>query len=589
VKSKKLDWQLKKIIELLQNEQAHKADALLNQYLLSYPNNFDALYLKGVICGSLSNTADCVSYLLRAEKINSDHELLQYNLAKALSDVGNDIEAISHHKKVLELSPQNYKAWNNYGNSLSKLGRFNDALIKFDHAIALNGQYAEAYFNRGVVLKELKRFQESIDSYEKAIEIKSSFPEAFINRAILFQELSLFKEALESIEIAIGIKCDSALAHCNRGAILYDLKKFDEAAKSYERAIELDANYAEAHFNKGNALKELRQIDQAISSYEKAIELRPEYSEAHYNKALLLLLIGDLRNGFMGYEWRWKNSEISKLAGEREFDVEKRWDGNVTLVNKTILIYSEQGLGDTINFCRYVGLLEGLGAKIILEVQKPLVELLNNIKGVKKVITRGDKLPLYDYFYPLMSLPFAFRTELSSIPVTIPYVSSNRDKKEEWARRLGAKRKFRVGLVWSGSLELKDDKNRSIKLNEITPHLPSSVDYVSLQKEVRDNDKNALAESAVEHFGEYLNDFSDTAGLCDLMDLVVSVDTSVAHLAGALGKPVWLLLPYTPDWRWLLDREDSYWYPNIKLYRQGPDRKCDSVLSNIKKDLMKIL
>jgi hypothetical protein len=333
-------------------------------------------------------------------------------------------------------------------------------------------------------------------------------------------------------------------------------------------------------------LNELKQLDAALTSYDRAIELKSDYAEAYWNKSLALLLQGEFIKGFNEYEWRWKNENIKKMAGERSF-TQPLWLGKESLVNKTILLYSEQGLGDSIQFCRYAMLVAELGAKIILEVQKPLVNLLQNLTGVSQLIAKGSALPEFDYQCPLLSLPLAFKTELKSIPIQKAYLKSSTAKLDVWSKRLGEKSNPRIGLVWSGSTGHKNDHNRSLTLTDVLKHLPPNFEYVSLQKEVREGDKDALIKSTIKHYGDQLVDFTDTAALCDLMDIVISVDTSVAHLAGALGKTTWILLPYVPDWRWLLDRDDSPWYASVKLYRQDEDRQYAPVLERVANDLMK--
>ncbi len=277
------------------------------------------------------------------------------------------------------------------------------------------------------------------------------------------------------------------------------------------------------------------------------------------------------------------------ISDTRDFYV-PQWLGAESLQDKTILLHAEQGFGDTIQFCRYVPLVAKLGAKVILEVQRPLVKLLSGLEGVSLIVARGDKIPVFDYHCALLSLPLAFRTELHTIPSVSRSIVSDKSKAANWATTLGKKTKPRVGLVWSGSTIHQNDYNRSLVLSQLLPYLPSNCEYVSLQKEIRDTDREVLVkQSGIRHFGSNLNDFTDTAALCELMDVVMSVDTSVAHLAGTLGRPTWVLLPFLPDWRWLLDREDSPWYPSLKLYRQEKIDNWDSVLEKVKTDLEKMV
>ena len=301
-----------------------------------------------------------------------------------------------------------------------------------------------------------------------------------------------------------------------------------------------------------------------------------------------MLLGGQFAQGWQEYEWRWKNENVNKIAGIRSFS-QPLWLGEESLKDKTILLYGEQGLGDTIQFCRYIALVAELGAKVILEVQRPLVKLLKNLEGVSQIVAEGGTLPAFNYQCPLLSLPLAFKTELHNIPSVSEHITSDSENVKKWQTKFGEKFKPRVGLVWSGSAEHKNDHNRSLTLSHLLSYLPSNMEYVCLQKELRGIDKVVLEKNShIQFYGDALEDFTDTAALCDLIDVVISVDTSVAHLAGTLGKKTWVLLPYSPDWRWLLDRDDSPWYPSAKLYRQKKIGDWNGVLEKLKRDLEKI-
>ena len=352
-------------------------------------------------------------------------------------------------------------------------------------------------------------------------------------------------------------------------------------------AISLNPEYAEAWLNKGIALYELSKFDEATTHYNKALSFKSNYAEALWNKSLLLLLRGDFERGLPLYESRWEVEKVSEIAGKRSFD-KPTWLGQESIQGKTILLYSEQGLGDFIQFCRYISLVSDLGAKVILEVPHELYSLLKNMKGISQLVIQGDVLPSFDYQCPLLSLPLAFNTKLESIPSVEAYRSLRKslDSCADWGLSLGPKKTIRVGLVWSGNPQHKNDHNRSLILASILPYLPSQFEYVSLQKEVRDIDKLTLDSSPhIRNLPNLLNNFEDTARLIKELDLVIAVDTSVAHLSGALGQKTWILVPYVPDWRWLLDREDSPWYPSVRLYRQFAIGEWNGVLQLMKKDL----
>ena len=334
-------------------------------------------------------------------------------------------------------------------------------------------------------------------------------------------------------------------------------------------------------------LHDLKRFDEAIALYDKALSLKPNYHEASWNKSLSLLLQGDFENGLPLYESRWDTEKVSEIADKRFFD-KPTWLGKELLQGKTILLYGEQGLGDFIQFCRYIKLVADLGAKVILEAPQPLAVLMRGLYGISQLVIKGEELPSFDYHCPLLSLPLAFKTNLETIPSPSSYINldNHLNKIVEWKVRLGSKLKPRVGLVWSGNPHHKNDHNRSLLLGDILPNLPNQFEYISLQKEVREADKFILdANPKILSFASDLNDFLDTAALINNLDLVISVDTSVAHLSGALGKKTLVLLPGVPDWRWLLDREDSPWYSSIKLYRQVAIDDWASVLNRVKLDL----
>jgi hypothetical protein len=426
-------------------------------------------------------------------------------------------------------------------------------------------------------------FVEAIKYFSSAVILKPDYAEAYSNRGSILNELKQFTAALIDFDRALILNPNLAEVYLNRGNVFKEIRRFDEALASYTRAIEIKPEYAEAYSNRGTLLDELLQNREAIINYDQAIALQPNFADAYWNKAINLLRFGDFHNGWELYEWRWKVKELGLI--QRTF-LQPLWLGSENIQNKTILLHAEQGLGDAIQFCRYVKLVKELGARVLLEVPKPLLGLLNGLEGVDDLIESGKALPDFDFHCPLMSLPLVFKTELASIPLTTPYINSAPQKREEWAKRLSSKTKPLVGLVWSGNSKHKNDHNRSLLLHQLLPHLPKSFEYVSLQKEVREADKNMLSGGGIRHYEDELKDFSETAALCELMDLIISVDTSVAHLAGALGKKTWVLLPHVPDWRWLLERQDSPWYESIKIYRQPSSGDWSSVIRTVRSDLI---
>jgi len=568
----------------------------LEEALVSYdkaisikPDNAEAYSNRGIALQELKRLEEALVSYDKAITLKPDYAAAFYNRGNALKELKRLDQALMSYDKAISLKPDYAVAYYNLGFAFQELKRLNEALESYDKAISLKPDYAEGYSNRGNALKELKLLDEALVSYDKAISIHSDFAEAYYNRGVALIELKRLEEALVSFDKAISIKPDFAEAYSNRGQALQELQRLEDALVSYGKAITLKPDYAEAYSNRGVALQELKALDEAVANYHKAISIESNYAEANFNLSLCHLLMGNFKDGWKGYEWRWKNENIIKNSGVRNF-LHPLWLGAEPLKNKTILLYAEQGLGDTIQFCRYVSLVAELGAKVIVEVQRPLAKLLKNLEGASQIIAMGDKHPEFDFQCPLLSLPLAFNTELTTIPPASKYITSDSEHLATWQAKLGEKARLRVGLVWSGSTGHKNDHNRSLTLLRLLPHLPSHIEYVCLQKEIRDIDQAILAkQSGIQFFGKELEDFTDTAALCSLMDLVISVDTSVAHLAATLGKPTWVLLPFCPDWRWLLDEDKSPWYPSAKLYRQENMNDWGGVLEKIKNDLKQLI
>jgi tetratricopeptide (TPR) repeat protein len=351
---------------------------------------------------------------------------------------------------------------------------------------------------------------------------------------------------------------------------------------SHASALAARRDYAEAYANRGVTLYDLKRFDEALVSYDQAIGLQPDYADAHFFKSLSSLVTGDFERGWSEYEWRHR-APAARLT-ERTFR-QPLWLGESELAGKTILLHSEQGFGDTIQFSRYVPLVAARGARVLLEVEEPLCELMNGLAGPAQVIAKGDPLPDFDLRCPLPSLPLAFGTRLETIPSDAPYLRLPRQALDYWNSMLGARDRLRVGLAWAGNTKHVRDAERSMRLRDLQPLLDSGATFVSLQKDLRAEDDGTLKSCNMIQFGEELGDFSDTAALISQLDLVISVDTSVAHLAGALGKPVWILLTHAPDWRWLLDRDDSPWYPTVRLFRQNESREWGGVVARLREAL----
>jgi tetratricopeptide (TPR) repeat protein len=430
-------------------------------------------------------------------------------------------------------------------------GESQRAIRLFDEAIALDPTRAEPYYKRANLLKDLGHLEAAVASYDQAIERKP----------------------------------DYVYAYCNRGSVQHRLGTLGAALSSYDQALAIDAGDAFTHYNRALLLQDLFRWEDAVAGYARAIEINPNFADAQYNRAVALLFLGDFPNGWPAYEWRWKNAQRLGIGAAREF-AQPMWSGKEPLMGARLLLHSEAGLGDTIQFCRYAKLISALGAVVFLEAQEPLVQLLGSLEGVAQVLPKGGTFPSFDYHSPLMSLPAAFRTTLETIPAFQKYLRADPFKVAQWHALLGEKTRPRIGLIWSGNPNNPIDARRSVRLADWVPHLPPEFHYFRLQTQVRDADRDVLDSSEVIFsFDDELLDFPGTAALCACLDLIISVDTSIAHLSGALGRRTWVLLPYTPDWRWLRDRSDSPWYPTMKLYRQEAVGDWESLLGRLAADL----
>ena len=492
------------------------------------------------------------------------------------------VELMQH---ALTLQQGNAALHCNLGFALQATGQLQAALHSYDQAVACDPQFAQAFYNRANAHKALNHNAQALQDYKQALSINPAYCEAHLNAGLVCQDLDQQTQALAHFEQAIALQPQLASAHFNRGNALKALGQAQQALACYDQAIALDAHYAQAHYNRGTVLQDQLALEQAIASYDQAIAADPSYAQAHWNKANCLLLLGKLEQAWPLYEWRWQTPSTGLTA--RTFK-QPLWLGQAPLHNQTILLHCEQGLGDTLQFCRFAQQLAQRGARVVLEVPPALFGLLQRLQGVSHCIQQGDPLPDFDWHCPLLSLPLALGVTLHNLPAQAPYLFADPQKLALWAQKLGARSGPRVGLVWSGSAQHANDKNRSLALSQLLAALPPLANCVSLQKEIRPHDAQTLQQTPqLLHFGDQLQDFEDTAALCSLMDLVISVDTSVAHLAGALGRPTWVLLPHVPDWRWMLNRSDSPWYSAMRLYRQDERRDWSTVLAQLANDWIK--
>lgn len=571
--------QLKGALAMHQQGQLDLAEAVYREILQKQPRQFDALQLLATIAAQRHQSDEAVALFDRALAIKPDHAASYNNRGIALRNLGRLDEALASYDKAIRLKPDYVDALNNRGIALREQKRAEAALASYDQALAIRPAHAEVLFNRGEVLLELQRPQAALHSFESALAARPRYAEALNGCGKAQQDLGWLTEALASFRRALEIRADHAdtLNHC--GTVLADLGRIDEALQCHERALQLAPSNARALANRGNALQAAGRMAEARQSYDQALALEPGNAELHWNSSLCRLLEGDFIRGWAEYEWRWK---VQPLAGEWRDPGAPLWLGADDPRGKTVLLHAEQGLGDTIQFCRYAAPLAQRGARVILEVQPALKELMQQLEGPQRVLARGESLPTFDMHCPLLSLPLAFGAGPSNI-AGAPYLRSDPRKAADWSEKLGPRIGRRIGLAWSGGATHANDRRRSIPLDAFKTLLVSGADYVCLQNDLRPADQAVLASLPdIRYVGEALRDFSDTAALIEGMDLVITVDTSVAHLAGAMGKPAWILLPFAPDWRWLLGREDSPWYGSARLFRQPAPGDWASVLEAVK-------
>jgi len=579
------------VVHDLGTAQAHIGD--VNSALNSYKKclkfgkfSYELFYNIARIYDELKHFDEAIIHYDKALNLKPDFVEGWSNKGNIFCELKRFDEAIVFYDKALSFKPDFVEGWSNKGKALNELKRFDEAIIHHDKALTLKPDYADSWLNKGNALYELKRFDEAIIHYDQTLTLKPDYAEGWSNKGNALNELKRFDEAIIHHDKALALKPDFAEGWSNKGITLIALKRIEEAVTHYDKALNLKSDYVEGWLNKANALCELKRFDEAIIHYDKAISLRPNYHDALWAKSLCLLVKGDFENGLLLYENRWHSNKLRLITGKRYFN-EPTWLGKESLQGKVILLYGEQGLGDFIQFSRYAKLVSDLGAKVILETPESLASLMTGIEGVSQLLIKGEELPSFDYQSPLLSLPLAFKTNISNIPADKFYLKAQSNKAVEWRQKLGEKTKKRVGVVWSSMSNFKEDSKRSLMLADFINALPSNgFEYICLQKELKESDKEFFEKyKNIRFFGNELQDFSDTAALIENLDLVISSCTSVPHLSSALGKETWVLLSYVSDWRWLLDREDSPWYPSMKLYRQNINGNWNSVLDKVKSDL----
>jgi len=561
-----------------------EAKRIARRILADQPKHAQALHLLGVALSQQGNHTEGLRFIDAAMQIEGQSASIHNSRGNVLRALQRFSDAVASYDKAIALKSDFAEPFCNRGTALQELKRFAEALGSYDNAIALKSNYAEAFCNRGLALQELNRFDEALASYDKAIALRPDYPEAFYNRGLGLQRLKRFDEALASYDQAIALKSDFAEAFCNRAASLRQLKRLNEALASYDQAIALKPDLAEAFFSRGIVQQELKRLDEALASYNRAIAFKPDYAEAIWNRALGMLLLGRYEEGWRDYESRSTAKDFPSRWPDLEVPT---WQGE-DLSGRHLLVLEEQGLGDTIQFVRYLPLLAERNCKVTFLAPAKLVRLLRGSMQPVEIVSELKAGQEIDFHVALLSLPLRFNTTLGSIPHKVPYVRAEPELEARWKAQIGA-HGFKIGIAWQGNPKIAE--GRSIPLEQFVPlsRVPG-VRLISLQKHVGLDQlarlsKDAAIESLGEAFDSGPDAFIDTAAVMTNLDLVITADTSIAHFAGALGRPTWIALKHLPDWRWLLDREDCPWYPTVRLFRQPRPDDWASVFARINQEL----
>ncbi len=541
-----------------------QAEQICRHVLQVDTRNVGAMHLLGVLAHQLGRSDLAVEYISQTLRLNPNLAEAHGNLGIALAKQGKLTEAIACYQQALRLKPDHAEAHNNLANAYRTLGRLEEAVASYQRALLLKPEYAEAHSNLGVALLQQGKWSEAVACCQQAVRLRPDHAEAHSNLGVALLQQGKPLAAAVWLQKALRLKPDVAELHGNLGMALAEQGKPAEAEACYRQALRLKPDYAGAYSELGVALADQGRVTEALACYQQALCLKPDYAEVHINLAYACLLRGDFEAAWSEYEWRWKCRDSSPPPFQQPL-----WDGS-SLQGRTILLFAEQGLGDTLHFIRYAPLVKRTGATVIVQCQGRLLRLLGTCAGIDRLVPEGADPPRFDVQAPLLSLPRIFRTTLATIPAKIPYLSADRESRACWQEPLSGVQDFKVGIAWQGSAEHKRDRQRSVPLLAFAPlaDVPG-VRLVSLQTGPgREQLSDQADRLAVLDLADQLEDFADTAALMSHLDLLITVDTAVAHLAGALGVPVWVALPLVPDWRWLLEREDSPWYPSMRLFRQ---------------------
>ena len=553
---------------MLQGKVLEAKEAYLRAMRLN-PSQAEVYSNLGQVERQLGNTPEAIGHFEMATRVNPQFVDAWFGLGDAQFDMGDYENAAKSYARTLALKPLHIEALLNRGTTLINLQRYTEAVGHFDRIISLLPEHADAHARRGNALIQLKQHRKGLESLERALSLTPGNPDWLTWKGHALQGLARYAEAFKAYEEALRIFPDNPWAIEGIGGTCHRLDRYEEASAHFDRALELVPNNPGSLLNRGNAKRELRDYAGALTDFEKAIEIDPEFGSAHFNRAVILLKTGRWSEAWPEYEWRWKYSQAPDPRTQPQGL--PRWDGSTSLVGKKILLTHEQGLGDTLQFVRYATEIASRGAEVWLWLPKPLTRVMQSVASVAGILDRDapHDLKTFDFYCPLMTLPGIVGTTPQNIPsARQSYLSAAPELIDAWKKRLGERRKgARVGLMWRGHPN-PNLPERSVSLAALEPLLALPCEFVSLQKDLELVDLEEVTRRGISHFGTEQQDFADAAAMIDNCDLVVTIDTSVAHLAGALGTETWVILPYAADWRWLDDRDDCLWYPTVKLFRQ---------------------
>lgn len=602
-------------IALKHHQEGHpvEAEAAYRAVLEGDPDEPNIPALLGMLLLRANRVAEALPLLSRAAALHPDDPETHLAYANAMLSAGNPADAVAHYRKLLERWPHKAGAWSNLSEALRAQGENESALAAADKAVAILPGLANAHLGRGNALLALGRASEAEAAYacalaqdptlaaaeashgaalvilgrtgdaaaaaERALAIEPGLAEAHFVLGCARRAEGRRDAAIAAFEDALRLDSRHARAWLNLGNALVDADRLEEARTAYTMAIEIDSGFAEAHSSLGCLFSQQGRIDDALDAFDRAIALRPDYAEAHWNQGFALLLAGDFTRGWEKYEWRKRHDRFAKTFPDLGGPA---WEGEA-LAGSRLLVYAEQGLGDTLQFVRYAPLLAARGAEVILACDPKLIPLLDSAPGLARIVSKNAPLPAYDSWVDQMSLPRMFGTNLDSIPAPTAYLKPDPARVAAWRRSLPTGRK--IGLVWAGNPSHSNDARRSLPIDLIRPLLtvPDAI-FVSLQIGPKAHEAAALG-SAILDITARLTDFAESAAAVANLDLVVAVDTAVAHLAGAIGTPIWVLVPHAPDWRWLFDREDTPWYASMRLFRQPAPGDWAAVIARVRATL----